>query len=225
VIGTDVNVLSRDALADRVYVYLRDQILNLEMEPGSKLNIDKLSRDLRVSPTPIREALNRLASERLVETEPFRGFRVQRLLDPEEIQDLFEARAVIEVAASAGSIGGLTSSDHQQLSALIAEMQQIAEAPRFDFAAFNRVDGDFHQAIVTACGNRFLLECWGQLQVHAQIARIFSGTPPEVAVAANIEHRRILGGLMADDLAGTQSAIRSHITDVLERLNTAKEST
>jgi DNA-binding GntR family transcriptional regulator len=150
---------------------------------------------------------------------------VQRLLDDEEIQHLFEARAVIEVAASAGSIRSLTASDHQQLSALIAEMQEIADSQNFDFAAFNRVDGAFHQAIVSACGNRFLFECWSQLKVHAQIARIFSGTPPDVAVSANAEHRRILGGLMADDLVGTQVAIRSHITDVLERLNTAKEST
>lgn len=68
--------LRRDALADQVYELLRSRIIGCELAPSTRLNMDALARELQVSQTPIREAINRLASERLVTVEAFRGVLV-----------------------------------------------------------------------------------------------------------------------------------------------------
>lgn len=212
-------ILSRDALTDQVYARLRAQIMNLRLEPGRRLNIDQLSRELRVSATPIREALNRLASERVVQTEPFRGFRVERLLNRDEIRDLFDARAVIEIGAISTSVERLGTDDHDRLAALVEETQTIAGADDFDFAAFNAADEIFHRIIVAGSGNSFLLQAWEGLNVHAQIARNFEGTSSTDAALADAEHCQILAALVARDVDATRIHATRHIHRVCSRLN------
>lgn len=212
-------IVSRDALTDRVYARLRAQITNLRLEPGRRLNIDQLSRELRVSATPIREALNRLASERLVQTEPFRGFRVERLLHRDEIRDLFDARAVVEIGAISTSVERLGTDDHDQLAALVEEMQTIAGANDFDFAAYNAADEIFHRIIVAGSGNSFLLQAWEGLKVHSQIARNFEGTSSTVATLADAEHCQILAALVARDIDDARIHATRHIHCVFSRLN------
>jgi DNA-binding GntR family transcriptional regulator len=211
--------LSRDALTDRVYAVLRGKIIDLDLEPGSRLNIDQLARDLAVSPTPIREALNRLTSERLVLLEPYRGFRVARLLNRDELRDLFEARVVIEAGAIATSVDRLRAEDHDRLSALVQELDVLAGAPVFDVDAFNAADASLHRITVAGSGNSFLADTWDDLKVHAQIARHFKGRSAEEAAAANAEHREILAAIVARDAEAARMHVTRHVHAVYSRLD------
>lgn len=211
--------LSQDALTDRVYAILRARIMDLDLEPGSRLNIDQLARELSVSPTPIRESLNRLASERLVQAEPYRGFRVERLLDHEEIRDLFEARTVIEAGAVSTSVDRLTPEDHERLTALVEELDALAGADDFDVDAFNAADASLHRITVAGSGNSFLLQTWEDLKVHAQIARNFQGRSAAEAARANAEHRELLAALVARDVDGARMQVTRHIHAVYSRLD------
>lgn len=193
--------------------------MDLELAPGSRVNIDELARDLHVSRTPIREALNRLASERLVLAEPYRGFRVAHLLDREELRDLFEARAVIETGAVATSVERLTEEDHARLLALIEELDAIVcTAEPFDVDAFNLADASLHRITVAASGNAFLLQAWEDLRVHAQIGRHYQGRSVDEAARANAEHREILEAVLARDADGARMHVAQHIHGVYSRL-------
>ena len=192
--------------------------MELDLEPGSRVNIDELSRELQVSRTPIREALNRLASERLVLAEPYRGFRVAPLLDREELRDLFKARAVIETGAVAAGVPNLSEEDHGRLRALIEELDAICTAQAFDVDAFNLADASLHRITVTASGNAFLVQAWEDLRVHAQIGRHYQGRSVDEAARANAEHRELLGALVARDADAVRVHVVEHIHGVFSRL-------
>ena len=72
----------KTVLASTVYDALKERIMDQVYLPGERLNIDGLAADLNLSPTPVREALVRLAAERLVTFESFKGYRVSPLLTP-----------------------------------------------------------------------------------------------------------------------------------------------
>lgn len=192
--------------------------MGLDLAPGSRVNIDELSRDLQVSRTPIREALNRLASERLVLAEPYRGFRVAYLLDREELRDLFEARAVIETGAVSTSVDRLTEDDHARLAALVEELEALCTAETFDVDAFNLADASLHRITVEGSGNAFLLHAWEDLRTHAQIGRHYQGRSVAEAARANAEHREILAAFVARDTDGARMQVARHIHGVYSRL-------
>ena len=73
--------LQHASLSDAAFNEIRRRIISLEIEPGARLNIDRLAKELGVSPTPLREALNRLAAQKLIRVETYKGFSVEPLLD------------------------------------------------------------------------------------------------------------------------------------------------
>ena len=99
--------VERIALLDQVHEILKERILDRFYEPGVKLNIDALGRELKVSSTPLREALARLTAEGLVSAEPFVGFAVAPMPDAKYYGDLFDFRLIIEPWAAAEFFVGL----------------------------------------------------------------------------------------------------------------------
>src|ERR1700688_191150 len=80
----------RQILAGEVYEYIKNQLMDQQIQPGGRINIDQLARQLQVSQTPIREALARLEAEGLMTKEPLRGYSSTPLLDPASFQQLYE---------------------------------------------------------------------------------------------------------------------------------------
>ncbi len=89
----------RELLADRVYLALKEYVIDNVLAPGDRLNIDALAEQLGVSPTPIREGLARLAAENLVDVRSYRGYFVKEMPTPEQMADLFDVRKVLEIHA------------------------------------------------------------------------------------------------------------------------------
>jgi DNA-binding GntR family transcriptional regulator len=80
------------------YGRLKARVVGFGIRPGERLNEVALAREIGVSRTPLREALNQLVAERLIDFRPGTGF-VCRPLEPKTIFDLYELRQVIEVTA------------------------------------------------------------------------------------------------------------------------------
>lgn len=210
--------VARDALTDRSYELLRDRIIDGRLAPDERLQIDRLSKDLGVSHTPIREALNRLASDRLVSLEPYKGFRVTPLLDASSLRLLFEARRVIELGALRESAVLATEDDHDNLRQHFDKMDGLASAPQLDIVSFNELDAEFHRLTVVASGNVYLLNAYDDLHVHVQIARCYRGRPNTDSQQAQAEHRAILDAFVAGDRDALVAAASAHITTVCDRL-------
>ena len=98
--GLVLKLPARQMLAGEVYEYIKTQLMDQQIQPGVRINIDKLARQLQISQTPIREALARLEAEGLVTKEPLRGYSSTPLLDPSSFQQLYEMRLLIEPAAA-----------------------------------------------------------------------------------------------------------------------------
>ena len=92
--------LERRGLRDRVYELVLDTLMSPDIEPGARLSIDTVARDLHVSPTPVREALVLLERTGLVTREAHKGYRVSPPISDGQLEALFDARLVLEGGAT-----------------------------------------------------------------------------------------------------------------------------
>jgi DNA-binding GntR family transcriptional regulator len=208
-------------LVDRVYRVLRERILQGAYEPGQKLNLAQLARDLQVSNTPVREAMARLERVGLVEVIPYCGPKVKRL-SPAQVADLYDVRIALEELAVRLVA---QSQDHGVLQGMAAVLEAHARACREDDAeAAIDADRAFHDALVQASGNSVLLEMLPTLSDRARLL-IELNVPSrsermdrEAALRGLHGHQRILESLRAGDQEGAAQALRRELTGGREHL-------
>src|SRR3954449_9055184 len=111
---------SGELLADRAYAELRDRIVTLAIAPGAPINEDALGRDLEMGRTPVREAIKRLALERLVTVFPRRGTFASEIKIT-HLAAISDVRVHLQGHAARRAAERLTPDQRDQLDALIAE--------------------------------------------------------------------------------------------------------
>lgn len=148
-------------LADAAYTQLRRDIIVGTRAPGERLRIERLKSIYGIGPTPLREAMQKLAQDGLVISKGNRGFAVAPL-DPAEFQDLNLARTVIEKEALRLSIE--RGKDPWEARVVAAahimgkEDAALAEAPAQLPDSWERANTELHAALVSACGSEWLLK-------------------------------------------------------------------
>ena len=135
----------------KVYEALRRKLMCLEPAPGSALDESQICRAFKVSRTPVREALIRLASEGLVELNPNRGARVSPI-EFVDVVDHYEAMDIFLPVACHFAAVRRTPSDLARIKAALARFR--AAVSRMDSNAIIRGNYDFHSAIAASCHNR-----------------------------------------------------------------------
>ncbi len=123
--------LNLKSLREQVYEHLRAEIESGRLRPGSFLDQDRISSDLGISRTPLRDALIQLETERFVEILPRRGV-VVRPLHLEDVRHLYEIIGALEGAALLSVFERLGPADVDRLQALNAEMETALDASDFD---------------------------------------------------------------------------------------------
>jgi DNA-binding GntR family transcriptional regulator len=146
--------VERETVQERVYAALRDKLMRGAFEPGQKLKIAELAEAFGTSAMPVREALNRLAAERALETLPNRTVRVPAL-SIECLQDLRETRFAVEGLAVARAARHMTRETLATLKRLIDAQSETDAAHSSEASAEqNRA---FHFAIYRQAGSTVLL--------------------------------------------------------------------
>src|SRR5260370_19356498 len=146
--------IERETVQERVYGVLRDRLMRGGFEPGQKLKIAELAAALGTSAMPVREALNRLAAERAIESMPNRSVRVPAL-SRESLRDLMEARFAVEGLAVARVASNMTMETLASLRQLIVvQTETDAEHVSEGSAEQNRA---FHFTIYRQSGSTVLL--------------------------------------------------------------------
>jgi DNA-binding GntR family transcriptional regulator len=153
---------AKKSSADRAYEHLRHMVMTYQFLPGEKINERALAMQVQASRTPLREALNRLVSEGLVTASSNEGFSC-RPLDPKEIFDLYELRAVIESRGARFAAERATDNDILALEPLLE-----AATPTDEHAELVDRDVRFHEAIAKLSGNVELLH-----QIQAINTRVY----------------------------------------------------
>ena len=146
--------IERETVQERVYGVLRDRLMRGGFEPGQKLKIADLASALGTSAMPVREALNRLAAERAIESLPNRSVRVPSL-SRDALQDLMETRFAVEGLAVARAAANMTAETLTRLRELIEE-QSETDSEHISEASAER-NRTFHFTIYRQSGSTVLL--------------------------------------------------------------------
>ena len=166
-----IAIAEGETLVDAAFKRLRRDIIDGTRPPGERLRIEKLKGIYGIGPTPLREALQKLAQDGLVITEGNRGFTVAPV-DPAEFEDLNLARTVVEREALRMSIeqGGDAWEARVVAASYIMSKEDaaLANAPGPVPDSWERANAEFHLALVSACGSDWLLKIRAGLHDHCE---------------------------------------------------------
>lgn len=169
-------LVSRSVLSDETYGVIRNLVLDHGIPPGSRVNIDSLSARLGVSPTPVREALARLESDRLVVKTPLRGYSTTPLLTVKEFVELGQFRALIEQWTAAESAKAVDRSAAEELRAELAATRASLGAQEAGAEAFRTLtehDTRFHGMIARLAGNELIAQSFERTHFHLHFLRLY----------------------------------------------------
>ncbi|MEV7038973.1 GntR family transcriptional regulator [Amycolatopsis sp. NPDC051061] len=207
----------RQVLADGVYEQIRALIMNDGIEPGARVNIDEIARELGVSGTPVREALARLESEELVSRLPLRGYRVTELLNRKEVDDMYALRLLLEPPSAARAASAMSDS---HVALLEAELATCPSAPiedaYSDYKALTAHDARLHELILHLAGNVAVEQAFARTHCHLHFFRLNYNQPfGEQTIS---EHRVIVDALTAGNAAAARKAMTDHLEVGRDRL-------
>jgi DNA-binding GntR family transcriptional regulator len=144
-----------ESLTDQAYDKIRKQIITCRLPPGSEISEIDIAERLSISKTPVREALGRLRLEGFVRAIPRRGYQITPLT-VSDMNELFDARAVIEGGTIALAANCITDAELDELSRL-ADVSYDKGTTK-NLHSFISANRDFHTAIARASNNRRLVE-------------------------------------------------------------------
>jgi DNA-binding GntR family transcriptional regulator len=189
--------VERIPAAERVYAYVKAAILDRVYPGGDLLTEGELADAVGVSRTPVREALLRLEASGLVKLFPKKGVLVLPVV-PQEINDVLEARELIETHAAA-KVWPRRKQLVEALEPLLKEMRKHRRAG--DAKSFLEADRAFHEAIVGAAGNEILAKLYNSLRDR----QVRMGVPGIQVMPARMDRSICAHQEMVDALGGNSS--------------------
>jgi DNA-binding GntR family transcriptional regulator len=199
----------RTTLASGTAEVIRQRILNLSdgFRPGDRLYPLKLADDLGVSVTPIREALNLLAAEGLVEFAPRRGASVARL-SSDELDDLMSVMEGLEMLALRLNGGHWADDELTRLDESLDACERAIAAG--DVSEYRTHDDGFHRSLVAGSHSPRLTGLYEMLLKQAKVMEIQNPRYPEAMREALAEHRALVRELSHGDPRRSEKAIVVH---------------
>ncbi|MGI4881209.1 MAG: GntR family transcriptional regulator [Janthinobacterium lividum] len=192
---------------EEVFEVIRADIMSLAIPPDTRISIDSLARRLSVSQTPIREALSMLEAVGLVTKRHFVGYCSAPQLNRRQLDQLYEARLLIEPFAARCAAERMDDAAMTELAALADAMTPGDSRDSYD--AFADQDSDLHDLVAAGSGNPIIRDSLARLHSHLHIFRLRFHT--EVTTEAINEHAALIDALMARDPAAAEATMRDHI--------------
>jgi DNA-binding GntR family transcriptional regulator len=198
--------------ADAVYQVLRRGIVDGALPPGERLRSDALANELRVSRTPVREALRKLEAEGLV--AHFGSRFAVRAFSEQDLTELFYVREALEGMAARLAAENATPSEIAEIRELLDDMDAVRR--RGDIAALRQLTGEFHQLVCRAAHNNRLLQSLQALLDQVRQIRtstLYIAGRPSAALG---EHRNLLRAIEARDGERAEKVAREHRRKTLQ---------
>jgi len=200
--------ISRNVLSDKVYTAIKEMVANHRFQPGARLNVEKISKELEVSRTPVWEAVRRLQQEGLLVNIPYRGvFMVEMTL--ERALELYQVREGLEgIAARLAALDPNEKVLDKMRETLENQMNMVEKG---DLLGFSRTDFDFHSMVYKLSRNAVLQEMLDSLKTkmqpitmevrsllprlyedHLEIVKLIRSKDPEKSERAIRRHNRVV---------------------------------
>ena len=204
----------RSNLNAQVFDILKEMIADQRFEPGSYINVEKLTQQLGVSRTPIWEAIRRLEQEGIVCHTPHKGVRVKELTRKMALE-LYEVREVMEALAARLAAERVSTQAIEEMGKCLEEQTLIVG--REDAVSYSRSDHQFHLLVYRSCQNDLLREILEGLRYKA--------LPLAFRLAPHFKdflqlHKQLLQSFVKRDAQGAEEIMRMHNRLMLDIIRT-----
>jgi DNA-binding GntR family transcriptional regulator len=197
----------------RAYELIREKITSLELAPGSPINEGDLARELKMGSVPVREALNSLAHDHLVDTAA-QGLFVSKVEIP-DLQQINEIRLLLEPYCAQQAATHATADDIVVLEALSQEQSQIPpDQPKQLFD----LDHKFHQAIARAANNKYLAEILEDFYGHSKRAWFLVLPHLDFLSTAVESHLDMVQAIKNQDAERAAQMMQEHVQGFYEKV-------
>jgi DNA-binding GntR family transcriptional regulator len=207
----------RGSGAKMVYDLLRDEILDLVLAPGSPVDEMQLAERFRISRTPVREALVRLAGEGLIETLPNRSTMVSNI-DFLNMQPLFDALVLMYRVTARLAAEHHRPEDLDVIRLRQAEFAAAVQAQ--DALAMISTNAAFHAAIAEAGRNRYFLALFGRLLDESRrLLRLYYRSYQDRLPQAFVdEHEAMIAAIAARDVEAADRLSKAHAEQIVRQI-------
>ncbi|RBY86811.1 GntR family transcriptional regulator [Blastococcus sp. TF02A-26] len=206
------------SLADTAYRQLRRSVLSGQRPPGSPLSVSALARDMGLSRSPVREAVQRLIHDGLATHVPHRGAQVVEL-DRRELMEIYEVKEPLEALASRLATARFSQADVERLEAMLVEQDRAVAGPVLaEESTLMELDRAFHSYIHRAAGNRVLCDTLAAWSSRTNLAFPSGWANPEYARLSVAEHHDIARAITSGDADEAERVTARHVRLVRTRL-------
>lgn len=195
--------IRRNTLAELVYNELKQLVLTGELSPGMRINEVQLAQRFEVSPTPVREALNKLRGDGLVQYRGWQGAIVTQF-DTQDIQNIYSIRTVLECLAIEQATPNIRPED------LIKVRDLLTKSCDYDFQERYRINNLFHQFFAKKSHNDHLQRMLKSLDDVILMIR-YPLIRTKKGGQAFAEHMRIIDSVTAGNTEEAKDVMRRHI--------------
>jgi DNA-binding GntR family transcriptional regulator len=203
-----------ESTRDKVYQAVRDAILTGRLQPGDRITESVLASEFGVSRAVIREALQQLSYEGLVEQNSYKGTRVIQL-SPAQIDEQLAARLLLETEIVQQAQEKLTDDDKKQLKAMARQLESVVNNPQL----YAELDLQLHRRIWELSGNPTFQKLLEQVTtplfamgVIMRYSSAYSTNGKSVKAARPSDHVRLIEAICDGTRDAAQQAIREHVT-------------
>ena len=210
---------SKVTLSERIYDQIRRDIITNQLKPGEKINIRELCERYDASETPIRLALNRLASENIIDNFPRQGMRVKQM-NIDLCEETFDARMMLECYYLSNVVMTLNVNESMR-TAFRENVENNLRAVELldgdssldDYLTNYRYDIEFHHLLIKCTGNKLLLDLYQFLNPFLYVNYVYSKQSKERLLTGIQEHQAILQALLNGDEEEARQAVIRHLTN------------
>ena len=209
----------KSSLTDKAYQHIKEWIVHYHLKPGGRLHVSDLAHALKMSQTPVREALSMLEKEHLIEREPQKGFRVGTL-NLQAVEDLYDLRIALEVLAARQAARRMSLSDRNRLTRLLAEVGRSMK--NGNKQRILKLEQDYHIIILDASGNKPLAEMGRAILDRIWIIQNINLLTTDHLSFAHPQHLEVFQAIEHGDSQKAAALMKKHIESakdfVLSRL-------
>ena len=205
------------SIADQIFEQLEKDILSGKYQRGEVLSELRLSKEMNVSRTPIREALLRLAQENILQ-ETGRGMVVIGITN-DDMLDMYDIRLHLEGEAARRAAVSITEEQ-------LAQLQELTELQRFyinkqgnsSSEHTKNLDSQFHEVLYAASGSKSYTEVLVRLHKKMSKFRMASVSKQSRALQSNDEHMEICRAMALHDPDAAEEAVLKHVRNAMDRM-------
>lgn len=198
------------SIKNRIYKAIKEKIINLDLKPGDILSDRKLSEELKVSRTPVREALNLLQKENYVRQHHGRGFCVSEI-SLKNIEDLYDVRMALEAAALRQAAKREVTEHVEKMNQLLRHHKDLIKNFKPQGKFFE--DAEFHRTLIVMSDNQYMLEILEAIFERIQMLRNIEGVSQQRVKAAFQQHLKIFEYFKRGLYSGAEQMLCQHIQD------------